>query len=153
MLFSFPLRFGPVYTKIIFFLYAKRCFHLSFGRYILVKICVIQKLVILVIRNTGFRMVQNFVLFIYLQGERTFSMSLMPCLNLCSRMWLKPNRNLVNNFIWNESLILRLFLWKGLHNVLRSRLYEIELVISGSSLFHSLMTLGMREFLKYLDLL
>ena len=31
-------------------------------------------------------------------------------------------------------------------------LYEVELQMSGSNLFHSLMTLGMKEFLKYSDL-
>ena len=63
-------------------------------------------------------------------------MSLKPCLSLCSRSWLKPNRNIVYNF----------------KNVLRNRLYEVELRIPGSNLFHSLITLGMKEFLKYLGL-
>ena len=35
--------------------------------------------------------------------------------------------------------------------MLRNRLYEVELRISGNSVFHSLMALGMKE-LKYSDL-
>ena len=42
--------------------------------------------------------------------------------------------------------------WTGLgnfNNVFQNRLYEVELRVSGSNLFHSLMTLGMKDFLKY----
>ena len=70
-------------------------------------------------------------------------------------MWQKPNRILFNNFIPTESLILKVFLWAGLinlNNVLRNGLYEVDLQMSGFNLFHSLMTLGMKEFLEYSDL-
>ena len=55
-------------------------------------------------------------------------MSLKPFLNVCLRSWLKPNRSFINNFIRTEPFI------------------------SGCNLFHSLMTLGMKESLKYSDL-
>ena len=89
-----------------------------------------------------------------LQVQQGFNMSLKPCLNLCSRWWLKPNRNLVNNFIPIDSLVLKVFLLAGLslNNILQNRLYKVELRMSGSNLFYSLMTSGMKEFLKYSDL-
>ena len=37
-------------------------------------------------------------------------------------------------------------------NVLRNRLHQVELRMSGSNLFHSLIKLEMNQVLKYLDL-
>ena len=78
-------------------------------------------------------------------------MSLKSCLNLCSRRWLKPNCNLVNNFICTESLTLKVFLWMCLinfNNILRNRLYQVELRISGSKLFYSCMTFEIFRFAR-----
>ena len=64
----------------------------------------------------------------------------------------KTYSNLVKNFF--RRLILKVFLRAILinfNNVLRNRLCEVELRMSAFSLFHSLMILGMREFLKYSD--
>ena len=50
--------------------------------------------------------------------------------------------------------MLKVFLWAGLvnfNNVLPNRLYEVELWMSGSNLFHLLM-IGVKGFLKYSDL-
>ena len=37
-------------------------------------------------------------------------------------------------------------------SVLLSKLHEVKMQMPGFSLFHLLMTLGIKEFLKYLDL-
>ena len=82
-------------------------------------------------------------------------MSLKPCLNLCSWRWLKPNLTLVNIFIPNGSLILKIFLSTGVINLnkaLRKTWWLLELRMFGSSLFHSIMTCGKKEILKYLVL-
>ena len=92
--------------------------------------------------------------FRYHKGKEDL-MPLKPCLNLCWHRWQKANLNLVNNFIPTESLILKVIFWAGLinfNNVLQNRLYKLKLWMSGSSWFHSLMTLGMKEFLEYSDL-
>ena len=47
---------------------------------------------------------------------REFKMSLIPCLNLCSRRWQKPNRNIVSNFISTKSFTLKVFFWAVLIN-------------------------------------
>ena len=60
-------------------------------------------------------------------------MSVKPCLNLCWRRWLKPNRNHVYDFIPTESLISKVSLLAGpinFNDVLRNELYEVELLNS-----------------------
>ena len=52
----------------------------------------------------------------------------------------KPKRNLVNNLTPTESLMFNVFLLTGLinfYNVLRNKLYEVQLRMSGSNLFSS----------------
>ena len=79
-----------------------------------------------------------------LQGHRGFKVSAKLYLNLCSRKWLKPNRNLVSNLISTSSLILKILFSECLIKFIRAFLklrQEEELRILGSSLFQSFMTL------------
>ena len=79
----------------------------------------------------------------------------IPCLNFYSRMWLQTHRYLVDNFTPTEKLILKIFLWTGLINIIMY--YEIGYTKWNCEyqdlICLSLMTLAMKEFLKYSDLL
>ena len=66
--------------------------------------------------------------------------------------WQMDNGPSVDGPLYTASLMLKVFIWAGLinfNNALRNRLYEMELQMSRSNLFHSL---GTKEFLKYSDL-
>ena len=77
------------------------------------------------------------------------------CLNLCSFMWLKPILRRVRSFSSNGLFMLKTLLEFGLMKFNKCFLKiskEAELRISRSSLFHSLITDGTKEFLKKLCL-
>ena len=81
------------------------------------------------------------------------SVSWKLCLNLCSRRWLKPNLNLVNNLtplgLWQLKTVLPEGRMKFKSIFLK--IYKLsELRIFRSSLFHSITVEGKKEFRKKL---
>ena len=81
------------------------------------------------------------------------SESRKPCLNLCSRRWLRPSLSLVSNLIPLGLWHLKTLSPEGLINF-KSFFLKInkfsELRIFRSTLFHSITTEGKNEFLKKL---
>ena len=86
-----------------------------------------------------------------LQGQNGSIVSLKPWLNLCSRKWLRPTLSLVNNLRpWGSQASNTLF-GIGLTDfirVLRKLFKDLIAVISGLSLFHSLIQDGKKLFWK-----
>ena len=77
------------------------------------------------------------------------------CLNLCCFKWLKPILRYVRNFSPNGLFMLKTLLEFGLIKFNKCYLKiskDAELQISRSSLFHSIITDGKKEFLKKLCL-
>ena len=78
-------------------------------------------------------------------------MSAKLCLNLCLFRWQKSTLSLLGNLISKGSYILKTLFSVGLiklSNFFRKPTYESVLLISGSSLFHSFILYGKKEFLK-----
>ena len=74
------------------------------------------------------------------------------CLNLCSRKWLSPTRNLVSSLIPWGLCTLNVLLGLGLINLricFLKALTDSEFRILLSSLFHSITVDGKKEFQKY----
>ena len=87
-----------------------------------------------------------------LHSHRELRKSRKLCLNLCSFKWLKPNRSLVNSCnpmgLWIPN-VSTCFGRMKLDKAFLKAVYDVMLLILMSSLFHSVMTFGKEEFLKY----
>ena len=85
------------------------------------------------------------------QSHDGFRVSWKQCLNLCSRRWLKPSRNLIRSLIPDGLWVLKILFAKGLIKFSRfflkiERLPEF--LILQSRLFNSDTAEGKNEFLK-----
>ena len=90
------------------------------------------------------------------QLQTGFKQSWKLCLNLCSRKWLIPTRNLVISLIPFWLLQLKTLFEEGLINVMKlflkpTKLFKFWRV--GSKLFHSIIVEGKKKFLKKLCLI
>ena len=85
------------------------------------------------------------------QLQNGFKESWKLCLNLCSRKWLKPSRSLVINLIPLGLWQLKRLLADGLINfrILFLKILKLlEFLMLWSSLFHSIIVDGKKQFLK-----
>ena len=87
-----------------------------------------------------------------LHSHRGLRKSRKLSLNLCLFKWLKPNRSLVNSCnpmgLWIPN-VSTCFGRMKLDKAFLKAVYDVMLLILMSSLLHSVMTLGKKEFLKY----
>ena len=85
------------------------------------------------------------------QLQNVFKESWKLCLNLCSRKWLKPSCSLVINLIPLGLWQLKRLLADGLINfriLVRKIMRLLGFLILWSSLFHSIIVDGKKQFLK-----
>ena len=85
------------------------------------------------------------------QLQNGFKESWKLCLNLCSRKWLKPSRSLVINLIPLGLWQLKRLLADGLINfrILFLKILKLlEFLMLWSSLFHSIIVDGKKQFFK-----
>ena len=87
-----------------------------------------------------------------LRSHRGLRKSWKLCLNLCPFKWLKPNRSLINSCrpmgLWIPN-VSKCFSRMKLNKVFLKAVHDAMHLILLSSLLHSVMTLGKKEFLKY----
>ena len=89
-----------------------------------------------------------------LQENNGFKQFWKLCLNLCSLRWLSPSLNLVRNLIPNGLKTLKIEFWTGLpilSKEFRKHMQDLAFFKLGSSLFHSTIVYGKKDYLNIFD--